>query len=347
MAENPFTLMFGRASSSVVHRRETIARIIEEFSKPQPAILSYLITGLRGSGKTVALREVSKQLKANDWIVLDLNPRGDLMTSYAQQLFEEGRRWKLFLDWSLTLGPSSFSLTIKKKEVTMDPEVVARKLTERIFEEKRRILITIDEASATDSLRYFANFYQSIIGDGFPLCLLMTGIRENIEVLSSDKAMSFLSRSPKIVLEPLDLVDVAMEYARVLNVPPTIAAKMAKLSAGYAFAYQVLGYFFVERGKEDVDEGLIREFSSYLYQNGYDVIWKGLTLAERNLLIAMAEDGSGEATAIMQKAKLSESNYQNLRRRLLNKGILVASSYGKLDFALPAFAGYIELVKTF
>ena len=159
--------------------------------------------------------------------------------------------------------------------------------------------------------------------------------------------MSFLSRSPKINLEPLNLLDVAVEYSRVLNISPEIASKMAKLSAGYAFAYQVLGYFFVEEKKTDVDNGLIQKYSSYLYQNGYDVIWKSITANERAFLIKLAESENGEGAVVAAKMGISESYYQNLRRSLLQKGVITATTYGKIDFALPLFSNYVNLIKGF
>ena len=40
----------------------------------------FIITGVRGSGKTVMMTEISQKLRENDqWIVIELNPVTDLL----------------------------------------------------------------------------------------------------------------------------------------------------------------------------------------------------------------------------------------------------------------------------
>lgn len=46
-----------------------------------------MITGIRGCGKTVFMTEIAKKLKANkDYIVVELNPSGDLLMDFAASL---------------------------------------------------------------------------------------------------------------------------------------------------------------------------------------------------------------------------------------------------------------------
>ena len=347
MSENPFTLMYGKTASSVVRREEVTTKILEEFSRVNPSIPAYLITGVRGSGKTVVLRDVARLSREKGWIVLDLNPRGDLLRSYCRTLYEEGRHLKIYVDWALNINAPYISLTIKKETPFDDPELVAKKLTEKALKEGKRILVTIDEVSPTDSLRYFSNFYQSILGLNLPLCLLMTGIKENIDAISSDKSMSFLSRSPKLALGPLDLGQTAVEYSRALGISLERAAELAKATKGYAFAYQVYGYFFYEDKKDMLDGELKEKVAKYLWQNGYDVLWKLLTHTERQLLIAIAETKTASTQEILQKTGMSMSNYQNYRRRLIDNGLLMSSGYGKTAFALPTFDEYARFMKAF
>lgn len=347
MANNPFTLMYGKTPASVVERAQTIQLLLNQFSEPNPQIQSYLVTGVRGSGKTVVLREVSARLAKQGWIVLDLNPRGDLIRSFAEQLYAEGNKRKLYLDWTLSLGGPYLSLSIKKGTPSTSPEVVARTLVEKATKDGKRILVTIDEVTPTESLRFFANFFQAMVGRNDPICLLMTGIKDNINDISADAGMSFISRSPKVELGPLDYGQVALEYTKSLNIPMELAVKMSKLTLGYAFGYQVLGYFFLNMGKTDVDDELIRTVSSYLWQNGYDVIWKGLTHAERRFLIATAELDAPLTADIMSRAELRSSNYQNYRGRLIEKGIILPNTHGRIEFALPFFRGYVLLMKAF
>lgn len=53
-------------------------------------ILTHTKTGLRCSGKTVFMTEISKEVKKNDdWIVIELNSSGDLLTDLAAALASE------------------------------------------------------------------------------------------------------------------------------------------------------------------------------------------------------------------------------------------------------------------
>ena len=47
----------------------------------------YMITGIRGSGKTVLMTDVSRRLKTEDnWTVIELNPETDMLHSFAAKL---------------------------------------------------------------------------------------------------------------------------------------------------------------------------------------------------------------------------------------------------------------------
>ena len=47
----------------------------------------FIITGVRGSGKTVMMTEISQKLRENDqWIVIELNPATDLLKGLLSKL---------------------------------------------------------------------------------------------------------------------------------------------------------------------------------------------------------------------------------------------------------------------
>lgn len=53
---NPFNIMYGIIPNSLVARNEAFNQIIGAFTNPSISAMTYLITGIRGSGKTVLLR---------------------------------------------------------------------------------------------------------------------------------------------------------------------------------------------------------------------------------------------------------------------------------------------------
>ena len=345
MNNNPFSLMYGRIPSSFIERTSEFKKIVETFRNENPSTLAYTITGTRGTGKTVLLRAVAKELQENsEFVVVDLNPQEEMISSFGQKLYYEGRKIKIFLDYNLTIDLKYVQLEVGKNDRISNPEVIGERLIRTLEKKKKRILITIDEVNNTPDIKKFANFYQAMIGKGYHIFLLMTGLKNNIDVLIESNATSFLSRTPKITLQPLDLVEIVKEYKKVFSIENDIASQLAKLTKGYAFAYQVLGYFFFESKSKVIDDILLEQYDEYLRKNGYDVIWNELTNKEKELCIAICKSNSKDTAEIMGLANMKESNYQNYRTSLINKGIIEVAGYGKVDFALPRFSEFIKAI---
>lgn len=345
---NPFSLMFGKAPYSFIERQAQYQQITTTFNSGNPSTLAFLITGVRGCGKTVTLRRLAKEFsEKKDWIVLDVNPGDDLIEPLSEKLLYEGKKTKLFLDWSININAKVFTLEIKKGEGITNPEIIFESLLKKANESGKKVLITIDEVAPSPSMQRFANFYQSMVGKDYGIYLLMTGLKQNIDALVSSSASSFLSRMTKIELQPLDEIEIAREYQRILNAPLQTAVSLAKLTNGYAFAYQVFGYFFFERGEGKITEGLLTQCDRYLQTNGYSVIWKDLTEQEKNICYALAECKSGSGIEVATRSGLKKSNFQNYRARLIEKGIIFAPSYGKIAFSLPRFEQFVEALRLF
>ena len=86
--KNPFTLMYGIPSLSIISRDEQINKIITSFTFNENDYM-YLITGIRGTGKTVLLRRLYDIFSKDDnWITIDLNPQGQIITSLANRLYQ-------------------------------------------------------------------------------------------------------------------------------------------------------------------------------------------------------------------------------------------------------------------
>lgn len=94
-------------------------------------------------------------------------------------------------------------------------------------------------------MRSFAHDFQSLLRDDYPVFALMTGLYENVNSLQNNKNLTFLHRAPKVELGPLKQELIKKEYSKIFRGEDcgTVDA-LAKLTKGYAFAYQVIGYLF-------------------------------------------------------------------------------------------------------
>ena len=60
---NPFTLSFGKSPNEIISRYELVNDIIDTFQSENPISNAYLIEGLRGTGKTVLMTTIEKELE--------------------------------------------------------------------------------------------------------------------------------------------------------------------------------------------------------------------------------------------------------------------------------------------
>ena len=317
---NPFTLMYGIKAESIIPRNDSYNKIISSFENNK-SILMYLITGIRGCGKTVLLRKCYDYFyNKKDWIAIDLNPQGEILNSLVNRLYENNKAQKLFKDLKISINLPYVSVT-KELNPSFDSELISEKIISNLNKKDIKILLTIDEVNNTQEFKKFVNFYQSIIGKGYSVFLLMTGLKENINSIINDKAMTFLSRSPKIQIDPLNLPNIALAYKEIFDINDETAIKMAKLTNGYAFAYQVLGYLYYEDSNKTLNSTFISKYDSYLWDNGYNKFWSDLTKKEKEFLIALSLTNNGLKDEILKTNMISESNYSQYRKRLIEKGI--------------------------
>ena len=66
MENNTFTLTFGQSPTSYIQREKEIDQILSNFSLDFPLSHIYIISGVRGSGKTVLLTNAANRFKKLD-----------------------------------------------------------------------------------------------------------------------------------------------------------------------------------------------------------------------------------------------------------------------------------------
>ena len=203
---------------------------------------------------------------------------------------------------------------------------------------KKRVLVTIDEVTINQYVREFASAFQIFIRQDLPLFLLMTGLYENISNLQNDKGLTFLYRAPKIELKPLNIKTIANNYGTTFNIDEATSLKMAKLTKGYSFAFQVLGYF---TWRNDGNyKNAMDEYRQYLEDYVYEKVWFELSEKDKKFVYTTANCKSGKVSEIKEAMKMSNNEFTPYRDRLIKKGILDGSERGKVRFLLPMFEDY-------
>lgn len=92
IVENPFSLTFGKEPLSLIDRHMQTYEIIQSFKASNPDYQVCMLTGVRGSGKTVSLTTISNELKQDEqWLVVELNQERNLYDKIWSELSELDR----------------------------------------------------------------------------------------------------------------------------------------------------------------------------------------------------------------------------------------------------------------
>ena len=338
---NPYSLVFGKLPSNNIPRIVEIKEIIDAFENEPPNQQIFMVSGLRGSGKTVFMTELSHTLSERpEWETVELSTAQNLLSALAQALYNDNRFTRIFKQGG---GFSIMGFGVQLNGITeiSNPQSAIREALSHFEKQNKKLLICIDEVVANDYVKEFASIFQILIREDLPLYLVMTGLYENIRDLQNEKNLTFLYRAPEIRLKPLNLRSIADNYASNLSVSEDDAVRMAKLTKGYSFAFQVLGYFTF-RHDGDYREA-ISEYRQYLEEYVYEKIWSELSNGDRRLLFAIASSDTKKAKDIKEIAGLSNNEYTPYRNRLIKKMLVDGSEYGYLRLTLPLFSDYIRM----
>lgn len=335
MDNKGFTLTFGKMPSNYIERGDVAEKIKDMLILDYPLSHSVVITGVRGSGKTVLLTKVAKMMSAmKDWIVIDVNPNREVLSQVAAGLYESRRIKAIYLKSSVSVSFKGFGITIEGKQRASNIETVVAKLLDIAVRKGLKVLISLDEAANNPHMRSFLHDYQALLRDDYPIFLLMTGLNENVFSLKNSKNLTFLYRCPKIELGALDLNLIKEEYKKAFDgIGDAEAGELASFTKGYAFAYQVVGILYAKYGALSK---MIGEFDQYMSLFVYDKIWESLPENERKIILAFSGESASTAS-ICKKAGLGQKEFSVYRDRLIRRGLLDGSKRGYLSFVLPRF----------
>lgn len=338
--QNPFTLTFGKSPLEPVDRPVQTNEIIDAFTADPVNQQMFIITGVRGSGKTVMMSEIAHRLREKDnWIVIELNPATDLLLNMLSKLNSNAVCSSIIKSARINLSFFGFGAEIEGSTPITDAETAIIEILERIHKKGKRLLITIDEVTNNKYMHIFASAFQIFVRQDLPVFLLATGLYENIDKLQNEKNLTFLYRAPKIPLKPLNQQAIVTKYQNIFKIDTLKASEMAKLTRGYPFAFQVLGYLTWNNHGDY--KSIINEYMQYLSEFVYDKIWSELSLKDRQVAIGIAQVPDGKILDIRNLLDMETNEFNPYRKRLIKKGILSGETRGYVSFTLPLFSEYV------
>ena len=341
MTENPFDISFGKRPQETIVRIRQNREILDTFMAEMITRQIYLITGVRGSGKTVLMNTIANQLEQEkNWVVIRLNPDRDLLQSMAAKLSDHQICAEIFRTAKLNLSVLGFGISIDDVPPITDIESAIERMLKSLKKHNKRILVTIDEVTNNQHIRTFCSSFQILIGEELPVFLLMTGLYENIYALQNEKNLTFLYRAPKIKMDPLSMPMIAARYESIFSVPYEEGLRLAKMTMGYPFAFQALGY---SRWRHpDTGNDWMSEYRQILEEYVYEKVWSELSKKDRTIVKGIAHCPDGKIKEINQYLGLKPDEINQYRQRQIRKGIVNGEEYGHLHFTLPLFDEFVR-----
>lgn len=302
--QNPFTTTFSKTPEYTYIHTEKTEEILENFIYDNPSESVYKITGVRGSGKTVILAKVEEELRTNE-------------SRYIN--------WLVF-----AVNPARDILG-----------QIGAMLVKAGFGSQDKKTTGIDEVSKSEEMVKFASEYGRWLRAGYPVYFVCTGLYENIQELSNVKNLTFFRRAATVKTEPLNMIRMTEMYKSKLDIDSDEAREMAKITKGYAYAFQELGVLCFKKKEDESLEDILPKLKAELFAYSYEKIWEEMTEMDRFLAGLLTDKEEYKREEVLKLMGEKAGSYSMYRDRLIKRGI-IKTRQGYISLALPYFDEYIK-----
>ena len=147
---SPYSISFGRIPSQYISRSLMIEDIIDILNSEPVEEQAFKLTGIRGTGKTVTLTAIERELKEDDkWIIVDLKSNSDISKELVANLYGEVPFLTSFIDANLNLSAFGIGVNIEKKSPVISMDVILKNILNEVQKKNKKVLVVIDEARKT------------------------------------------------------------------------------------------------------------------------------------------------------------------------------------------------------
>lgn len=321
-----------------------------------------LITGARGTGKTVMLTVLGDKARAHKWDVIEETASDGLCERLVSELCSKDSLIdKLTFAPSITIAGASVSLGEAELSPKRMPETLRKAMSARLDALEKRdagLMISIDETQAASraDLIAIATAIQHQIREKRNVSIVFAGLPQMISDLFDDEVITFLRRAHTNVLANVPIDEVKESFAQTfedsgMSLDTSLVEKAAVATAGYPYMIQLVGYYIWDAAdarestvisKEDVNEG-IREARVDLDNAVCVPELHGLSKNDKAYLEAMAvSDGPSGTSEVAKRMGRSAKYAATYRKRLLDAYVIRQTDRGEVDFAVPFLREYLR-----
>jgi len=141
-----------------------MSEILDELQSDVIQSQCFMLTGVRGSGKTVTMTAIENQLREyDDWIVIGLNAERDMLQGLTAKLYDTKKYLKDFFEANINLSAFGIGTAIQNVAPVADIESALEIILKEIKKKNKRLLVTVDEVYNSEYVRQFASAFQILI----------------------------------------------------------------------------------------------------------------------------------------------------------------------------------------
>ena len=247
------------------------------------------------------------------------------------------------IDAELNLSAFGIGLNLSKKSPVASIDTALRQLMQEIRKQQKRVLITIDEVQKTDAMIDFIQEFQLLIREDLPIYLIIAGLYEDIEDIENTDGLTFLLRAARYEMTPLSIRIIKEDYKKTLSLSEETADRLARMTKGYAFAYQAFGKYMWESTGPEITDLILSQVDEALSEKVYNKIWSELAPRDKFFLSYIVQKEQMSASELLELTKKKHNEWSEPRKRLIEKGILDGSVRGRISLKLPRFGEYTRM----
>lgn len=361
---NPFTPTFGTSPPLLVGRDGDLDDFRDALrSGPGAPERATLVTGLRGTGKTVMLNAYEDVAGSEGWLVISETATPHLVDRITAEHLP-----RLLAEHDPEQTASQLTGVSLPGGLGADREVTERHvarpglrsrlmlLADILGERGGGVLITVDEVHRVgiEDLRALGSTIQHAFRERRNVAFVGAGLPSAVHDLLTDDVSTFLRRADRRHLRTVDRDDVA----RALRVPVESAGRSITPAAldlavdgtgGYPFMIQLVGLHSWRAASDDAviarphAEHGVRQARRKVGQLVHASALADLSAVDRSFLAAMAvDDGPSRIADVAQRLGVTGTYAGQYRIRLLAAEVIETRGHGLVTFTIPGLRDYLR-----
>lgn len=361
--DSPFRPGFGKTPPYLAGRETVLEHLKAGLEVGQwPQERGILMTGLRGTGKTVMLNQGEDLAAAAGWqIVSETASKGffeRIVATRLPRILQKLKPGPTFRVTEVALA-SLGSISIEYPDGRTESPTFRDMVTEILELQGGRggLLFSLDEVSSAsvEEIGVFAGEYQHLVREDAEVAFLGAGVQGEIKELLAAGSSTFLSRSLPVHIGMLSFSETLAAFEKPITEHGRTASSevvnyLARAAQGYPFLVQSIGDIAWranaaadEISLQDAQEGYRRarrSMGAFIHEPALS----GLSKVDRSFLAAMAhDDGPSRVEDIRARMGNIEPGYASMyRARLLSAGLVQEAGYGALDIRFPYLREYLR-----